>query len=329
MRSHFKRDESNDMILSIMLNKIDLARIDLNLLVLFEVVLGERHVGRAAARLNLTSSAVSHGLGRLRRLLNDPLFVRTPKGVVPTARALELAAPIAEMLARVRSVVATAEPFDPATSTRRFTIGAPDGASARSSRRFSPTLRERAPGIDIALRQLLPWPGETSPERAWRGVFAELEARAMDVAVIPSGQVPARFHVRGSSTRISSSPRAPVIRSPQDPTLDRYCADAARGGLGHRRSPRLRRRAACRARGFAADRLDRPELHVRPRHRRRQRSGRRPAAAIRRHACGAVPCRGAEAPLALPTFQLNAVAPAAAMMDAGLAWMVGLLAGST
>ena len=51
-----------------------------------------RHFGRAAERLNLSSSAVSHGLGRLRRLLNDPLFLKTPRGVVPTARALELAA---------------------------------------------------------------------------------------------------------------------------------------------------------------------------------------------------------------------------------------------
>jgi DNA-binding transcriptional LysR family regulator len=102
-----------------MLNEIDLSRADLNLLVLFEAVLEERHVGRTADRLNLSPSAVSHGLGRLRRLLNDPLFLRTPKGVVPTARAIDLAEPIADILARVRSVVSTSEPFDPATSCRR------------------------------------------------------------------------------------------------------------------------------------------------------------------------------------------------------------------
>ena len=91
-----------------MLNEIDLSRTDLNLLVLFEAVLAERNVGRAADRVDLTPSAVSHGLGRLRRLLNDPLFLKTPKGVVPTARATELAAPIADVLTRVRSVVSTA-----------------------------------------------------------------------------------------------------------------------------------------------------------------------------------------------------------------------------
>ncbi len=70
-----------------MLNKIDLARADLNLLVLFQTIMEERHVGRSAARLNLSASAVSHGLGRLRRLLGDPLFLKTPRGVVPTDRA--------------------------------------------------------------------------------------------------------------------------------------------------------------------------------------------------------------------------------------------------
>ena len=91
-----------------MLNEINLARADLNLLTLFEVILRERHVGRAALRLNLTPSAVSHGLGRLRRLLNDPLFLRTPKGVIPTARASALAEPIAELLARARNVLSSA-----------------------------------------------------------------------------------------------------------------------------------------------------------------------------------------------------------------------------
>ena len=58
-----------------MLNLINLSRIDLNLLVVFNAVLEVRHVGRAAGQLNLTPSAVSHALGRLRDLLNDPLFL--------------------------------------------------------------------------------------------------------------------------------------------------------------------------------------------------------------------------------------------------------------
>src|SRR4029453_13971404 len=174
-----------------MLNKIDLSRADLNLLALFEVVLEERHVGRAADRLRLTPSAVSHGLGRLRRMLNHPLFLPTPKGVVPTARATELAGPIAEVLARVRSVMATAAPFDPSTSTRRFAIGAPAGISAVVLR---PPLRaptRPAPHIDISVPQILP-----APARVWDTALADLEARAMDIAIIPSDDIPPRFEKR-------------------------------------------------------------------------------------------------------------------------------------
>ena len=152
-----------------MLNETDLSRTDLNLLVLFEVVLGERHVGRAAARLNLSPSAVSHGLGRLRRLLNDPLFLRTPKGVVPTARAIELADPVKDALARMRSIIDIAEPFDPATSARRFTIGAPDG-SAEFLSPLVTAMRRDAPLIDISVRQLLPSQGGTT-ETAWESCF--------------------------------------------------------------------------------------------------------------------------------------------------------------
>src|SRR5512145_904779 len=131
-----------------MLNSAHLSRIDLNLLVLFHVVHEERHVARAAERLSLTPSAVSHALSRLRRLLNDPLFLRTPKGVVPTARAIALAEPIADVLARARNVIAAAEPFDPAKSKRRFIIGSPDGVSPVFLPPLLARLLRRAPGID-------------------------------------------------------------------------------------------------------------------------------------------------------------------------------------
>ena len=94
-----------------MVNSIDLARVDLNLLVLFDVVMAERHVGRTAQRLHLSPSAISHGLGRLRRLLNDPLFLKTPKGVVPTGRAIELAAQIASQARVLTEGSGGSEPF--------------------------------------------------------------------------------------------------------------------------------------------------------------------------------------------------------------------------
>lgn len=131
-----------------MLNEIDLSRADLNLLVLFDVVMAERNVSRAADRLHLSPSAVSHGLGRLRRLFNDPLFLRKPKGVVPTVRATDLAAPIADILARVQSVMLLTEPFDPTISSRRFMIGAPDGVSSVFLTPLLTELTKAAPGID-------------------------------------------------------------------------------------------------------------------------------------------------------------------------------------
>lgn len=206
-----------------MLNQIDLSRADLNLLVLFEVVLDERHVGRAAERLNLSASAVSHGLGRLRRLLNDPLFLRTPKGVVPTARAVELGPPIADILAQVRSVVATAEPFEPGKSRRRFTIGAPDGVSAVVLPQLLAALRKTAPGIDIGVRQLLPPHGGVPFKRAWQPALDDLEARAIDIAIVPIHEIPARFAgqiLYEEEFVIASRAGHPYAKSPN---LKRFC----------------------------------------------------------------------------------------------------------
>src|SRR5215475_11386988 len=139
-----------------MLNKTALSRIDLNLLVLFHTVLEEGHVARAAARLNLTPSAVSHALGRLRNLLNDPLFLRTPKGVVPTTRAQELGEPVRDILARVGRVMASAVPFDAATSGRRFVIGGPDAVMGSAMIPLWDSLGNAAPHVDIGLVHLFP-----------------------------------------------------------------------------------------------------------------------------------------------------------------------------
>src|SRR5690349_13014390 len=159
-----------------MLNRINLARIDLNLLVLFEAVLEERHVGRAAARLHVSPSAVSHGLGRLRRLMHDPLFLRQPKGVVPTEKAKQLAMPVADILERTRQVMANAERFDPRKSVRRFVIGAPDAVSAVILPALLTRLRRDAPGIDIGVRNLV---GQ------FELALTELDQRTLDIALLP------------------------------------------------------------------------------------------------------------------------------------------------
>jgi DNA-binding transcriptional LysR family regulator len=179
-----------------MLNASHLSRVDINLLVLFRVVLDEGHVARAAARLNLTPSAVSHALGRLRELLNDPLFLRTPKGVVPTARAMELSQPVAEILAQVENVMASAAPFDPATSNRRFVIGAPDAVLASGLISLLPRIERRAPDVDIGLVHLMPARRGRSTNVPWQESLDMLEKRELDLAMLPLRSVPPRFAAR-------------------------------------------------------------------------------------------------------------------------------------
>jgi len=103
-----------------------LSKIDLNLLVVLDVLLREKSVGRTADRLNLTSSAVSHALKRLRLLFDNELLVRDGRRMLPTARGQSLAETLPSLLAQVAHTLAASEPFDPATSTRSFRLAAPD-----------------------------------------------------------------------------------------------------------------------------------------------------------------------------------------------------------
>jgi DNA-binding transcriptional LysR family regulator len=179
-----------------MLKPAQLLHIDLSLLVLFSTVLEEGHVARAAQRLHLTPSAVSHGLRRLRRLLHDPLFLKTPNGVKPTDRARALAGPVAEVLTRVEGIVSMTGPFDPKTTQRCFTIGAPDAFAAIFLGPFVACLAHEAPGIDIRLLQVMPQYGGRPASQVWQTTLMELDAQRLDVAVLPIGQPPPRFAER-------------------------------------------------------------------------------------------------------------------------------------
>src|SRR5215471_11522331 len=88
------------------IDSVNLASVDLNLLVAFEALFAERNVSRAAQRVGLAQPSMSHALTRLRQLFGDDLFVRTPKEMKPTPRAIELAAPIADALEQIRRALA-------------------------------------------------------------------------------------------------------------------------------------------------------------------------------------------------------------------------------
>lgn len=99
---------------------------DLNLLVAFEVLLEERSVTRAARRLNVTQSAMSASLKRLRESFQDELLMLHGKKMIPTQHALTLAPEVSATLMRLKTLIATGTGFDPATSKRRFQINASD-----------------------------------------------------------------------------------------------------------------------------------------------------------------------------------------------------------
>ncbi len=108
----------------------DLGNLDLNLLRVFDAVMRERHVTRAAERLHLSQPAVSNALARLRQALGDELFLRRPGGVEPTALALSLAGPVTEALDRIAEALAAQAPFDPATTSRVFSVAFSEYAEA-------------------------------------------------------------------------------------------------------------------------------------------------------------------------------------------------------
>ncbi len=105
------------------MNNIDIRRIDLNLLVVFEAIYREGTVTRASEKLNLTQSSLSHALGRLRTLFNDPLFVRHRNGMTPTSTARGLYQPILSALRILEDTLNQAPPVDQPRARKKLTIG--------------------------------------------------------------------------------------------------------------------------------------------------------------------------------------------------------------
>ncbi|AET94014.1 LysR family transcriptional regulator (plasmid) [Burkholderia sp. YI23] len=128
---------------------MNLDEVDLNLLLLFQRLMQERHVSKVAEQMNMSQPGVSNALAKLRRRLHDPLFVRGPGGVVPTPFALRLSEPVDQALAILHDAFNPATGFDPMRVTRTITIGMTDIGEVV----FLPALVERlsreAPGIAL------------------------------------------------------------------------------------------------------------------------------------------------------------------------------------
>jgi DNA-binding transcriptional LysR family regulator len=128
----------------------DIHDIDLNLLTVFAQLYQDRKVSLAADNLGLSQPTVSNALGRLRRLLDDEVFLRTARGMQPTPLADQLALPIANALAVIREALARQLVFDAATSTRQFTMAMTDIGEFHFLPRLMKTLESAAPGVTIS-----------------------------------------------------------------------------------------------------------------------------------------------------------------------------------
>jgi DNA-binding transcriptional LysR family regulator len=130
---------------------MNLRSVDLNLLLIFQAVLRDRSVNRAAARLNLSQPAVSHALNRLRIQLKDQLFIRTPAGMMPTPRAEQLSLHIGRALDELKLALEPEE-FSAATAEQRFTIAVNNYAAVVLTGPAVSHCRVLAPRIRLALR---------------------------------------------------------------------------------------------------------------------------------------------------------------------------------
>jgi DNA-binding transcriptional LysR family regulator len=131
---------------------MNLRSVDLNLLPVFDAIYTEGNLSRAARKLAMSQPALSNALARLRLTLQDPLFLRTSKGMRPTSRARLLAEPIRHALDLVQNALRANADFDYFSSKRTFVVAVEDYGEAVILPRFIEWVREVAPGIRIKVR---------------------------------------------------------------------------------------------------------------------------------------------------------------------------------
>lgn len=124
-----------------------LSRIDLNLLVSYQVLMQEKNVTRAAERLFVTQPAMSKTLNRLRNLLDDELFVRSSHGLMPTPKTLELEKPVSDILNQLTELMVTTQEFDPATTAATISLATLGTSASVGMPTFINKLRQNAPKI--------------------------------------------------------------------------------------------------------------------------------------------------------------------------------------
>ncbi|WP_409290083.1 LysR family transcriptional regulator [Pseudomonas sp. KCJK8927] len=192
------------------MNRNDLRRADLNLLVVFEMLMNERNVTRVGQKLFLCQPTVSAALGRLRSLFNDPLFIRSGRLMEPTARAEEIYTLLTPALDGIASAMSSSRAFDPATFEGSFHLGMSDDVEYALLPKLIRSLRIEAPNLSLVVRRVDKW---QLPQL--------LLAGEISFGISPANDLPARSHC----TEIRSSKpmllRGDSFATPVD--LDAFC----------------------------------------------------------------------------------------------------------
>jgi DNA-binding transcriptional LysR family regulator len=196
------------------INGMHLSRIDLNLFVVFDTIYAEGGITRASRRLNLSQPAISHALGRLREMFDDPLFTRRGRAMTPTPLARQVIEPIRQSLRRLEVTLTKVDGFDPASSTRRFTVGMRDGLESAVLPPLMRNIARTAPQIEISV---------VRAER--RELESELLAGTLDAAIdilLPLPPAIRRHRLSAESLTVVARRRHPRVRVGLD--LDTYLA---------------------------------------------------------------------------------------------------------
>jgi DNA-binding transcriptional LysR family regulator len=163
---------------------VNIDHFDLNLLVSFDVLMRERNVSRAAEKLNISQPAMSNSLKRLRQHLDDPLLVRTSRGMEPTEKALELEPMIRQSLSLIELALCPKDQFKPLESQRRFRLLVSDYVEGTLVSALVAHLQIYAPNISLDILTLSD------------GSFEDLEKGTIDLAINRFDVIPQSFYQR-------------------------------------------------------------------------------------------------------------------------------------
>ncbi|MGK5066122.1 LysR family transcriptional regulator [Janthinobacterium sp. RT4P48] len=193
---------------------INLRKLDLNLLLTLNALLTERNVTRAAERLHLSQPSVSVQLGKLRTAFDDPLLLPGPRGMLPTARALALFAPLQAVLAQLEQVLQPEQAFEPATAEVRWNLAAADATEYAILLPLLPALRAQAPLSRMAVF-------EAVPER----MAQALETGQVDLGFLAQEEAPSTLRHRTLFTEhyvLAGRHDHPLLQA--QPGLEQFCA---------------------------------------------------------------------------------------------------------